>query len=290
LREIFEHIAPLITEVNEDEKAKQFDALMYDLQIQVYHENKKQVNLISKVTNAASKLTKKASIPAVGNKLETLKQVISKDFWSNINVIGIERLRIELRDLMKFLDKNQVSIIYTSFEDTFSGESKEHKLVKQNLDLDVYRSRLEQYIKENSTHITIHKIRNNQPITQLELKELEKMLFEQGDIGSKEQFEEAYGKEPVVLFIRKILGMNIAAAKQAFSEILEDVSLNSQQISFINSIINYISINGIIEADKLFESPFTDINSKGVLGLFDNEKSHKIISIIEKINSNTEVV
>ena len=32
----------------------------------------------------------------------------------------------------------------------------------------------------------------------------------------------------------------------------------------------------------LFDSPFTDINDQGLLGVFDDAKAHRVISIIEK--------
>jgi len=40
-------------------------------------------------------------------------------------------------------------------------------------------------LREHSKHITIYKLRNNVPITKHELAELEKMLFEQGSLGTK---------------------------------------------------------------------------------------------------------
>ena len=38
----------------------------------------------------------------------------------------------------------------------------------------------------------------------------------------------------------------------------------------------------------LFEAPFTDINSNGVAGLFDDAIATRIISLIETINHNAE--
>jgi hypothetical protein len=38
----------------------------------------------------------------------------------------------------------------------------------------------------------------------------------------------------------------------------------------------------------LFEAPFTDINSTGVAGLFEDQIASKIISLIETINHNAE--
>jgi type I restriction enzyme R subunit len=57
----------------------------------------------------------------------------------------------------------------------------------------------------------------------------------------------------------------------------------------MDTIINFLSVKGIIDPAMLFEPPFTDINSAGVMGLFDEATTGKIIQLIEKINLNAEV-
>jgi type I restriction enzyme R subunit len=57
-------------------------------------------------------------------------------------------------------------------------------------------------------------------------------------------------------------------------------------MTFIQNIISYLTKNGTIDPGMLFEPPFTDVNDQGLMGVFDDGASHKIISIIEKINEN----
>ena len=288
IKELHDHIAPLMMETDQDELAKRFDALMLDIQISVLNGEKKQVSLIQQVVNTAGKLSKKASIPAVAQKMETLKAVQQKIFWEGATIPGIERIRLELRDIIKFLDAEHTPIYVTMFEDEFSGNVQEHQLVYNFNDLDAYKRKVEQYVKEHSNNITIHKLRNNLPITKAELESLDKMLFEQGTMGTKAEFTKAYGDRPLGKFIRSIVGLEVQAAKLAFAEILNNQTLNAQQIKFIDTIINFLTVKGIIEPAMLFEAPFTDINSNGVAGLFDNSVATKIISLIETINHNAE--
>jgi type I restriction enzyme, R subunit len=288
IKELHDHIAPLMMETDQDELAKRFDALMLDIQISVLNGEKKQVSLIQKVVTTAGKLSKKASIPAVAQKMETLKAVQQKIFWEGATIPGIERIRLELRDIIKFLDAEHSPIYFTMFEDEFSGIVQEHQLVYGFNDLDAYKRKVEQYVKEQSNNITIHKLRNNIPITKAELESLDKMLFEQGTMGTKAEFTKAYGDQPLGKFIRSIVGLEVQAAKLAFAEILNNQTLNAQQIKFIDTIINFLTVKGIIEPAMLFEAPFTDINSNGVAGLFDNSVATKIISLIETINYNAE--
>lgn len=126
------------------------------------------------------------------------------------------------------------------------------------------------------------------PITKGELETLDKMLSEQGSIGTKAEFTKAYGEQPLGKFIRSIVGLDVQAAKLAFAEILNNQTLNAQQIRFMDKIINYLNVKGNIEPSMLFEAPFTDINSTGVAGLFEDQIASKIISLIETINHNAE--
>jgi type I site-specific restriction endonuclease len=124
---------------------------------------------------------------------------------------------------------------------------------------------------------------NKIQITKGDLTALESMLFEQGDLGTKELFNKAFGKKSLGELLRGIVGMEREAAKAAFGEILQQQTLNSQQIRFMDAIINYISVKGMIAPSELFEPPFTDINTSGIMGVFDMEISTRIISLIEEI-------
>jgi type I restriction enzyme R subunit len=284
IKELYDHIAPLITEVDQDEMAKRFDALMLDIQLSILNNEKKQAALIQKVIVTAEKLNKKVSIPSVAIKINFIQEAQSKTFWEASDIMAIEKLRVELRELIKFLDFDASPIYYTIFEDDYDGEVKEHQLIYSFNDLDAYKRKVERYLIEKKTHLTIHKLRNNVQITKNELNELERMLFEQGELGTKNEFIKVYGEQPLGKFIRSILGLEINAAKLAFGEFVSGQNLNSQQIRFVDQIINFLVVKGFIEPDMLFEPPFTDLNSSGIMGVFDNENSSKIISLIEKIN------
>ena len=288
IKELFDHIAPLMAESGEDEFAKRFDVLLLDLQLSVLNGQRKQASIIEKVIAIGGRLSKKLSIPAVAIRKDAITLACDKEFWAQGSIPGIERIRVELREIVKFLDREEQPQYFTSFQDEFLENSTEHQLVYNINNLDAYKQRVEHYLKAQQQHITISKLRNNIPITKGELEELEKMLFEQGTIGTKEEFIRAYGEQSLGKFIRSIVGLDINAAKVAFAELLSAQNLNSQQIRFIDLIINFLNVQGSIEPSNLFEAPFTDLSSNGVMGLFDNETTIKIISLIDRINHNAE--
>jgi type I restriction enzyme R subunit len=285
VKELFDYISALVLESSEHESAKRFDVLMYDLQLSLLNADTKQVRIIPKVAKTASKLSKKTSIPAVAQKAKYITQAQQQDFWQEVYLPDVEVLRTELRDLIKFLDKEEKSIYYTSYEDQVL-DVKEHELIYNSNDLDAYKRRMEQFLKENSRNMVIGKLRSNTPITRQELEQLEILLFEQGSLGTKEDFVVAYGEQPLGRFIRSILGLDANAAKLAFGEILNSQTLNAQQIRFMDMIINFFTVKGIVEPDMLFVAPFTDINAGGIMKIFDYSTSDKIISLIRQVNEN----
>jgi type I restriction enzyme R subunit len=288
VKELFDHIAPLMTETDQDEMAKRFDSLMLDIQLSVLNGEKKQAGLIQKVVATAGKLSKKASIPSVARKMDYIKDAQDKTFWQVGDIPAIERLRIELRDLIKFIDFESTPIYFTMFEDEFEGNIMEHQLIYGFNDLDAYRRKVQQYLKQNSSHITIHKLRNNVQITKSELDALDRMLFEQGVLGTKEEFQKAFGEQPLGKFVRSIVGLDATAAKEAFGEVLSGQTLNSQQIRFMDTIINFLTVKGVIEPAMLFESPFSDIDTSGIMGVFDESFSAKILKLMERLNKTAE--
>ncbi len=129
IKELHDHIAPLMIEADQDELAKRFDALMLDVQLSVLNGETKQDTLIQKVVSTAGKLSKKASIPLVAQKMDTLKEVQQKIFWEGASIPNIEKIRLELRDIIKFLDAENTPVYFTMFKDEFSGDAKDRELV-----------------------------------------------------------------------------------------------------------------------------------------------------------------
>ena len=87
-------------------------------------------------------------------------------------------------------------------------------------------------------------------------------------------------------FVREIVGLDMNAAKTAFGDYLNDASLDSRQIYFVNQIVEYIVQNGMMkDLSVLQEPPFTDHGS--VVEVFtDLSIWLGIRAIIDKINSN----
>src|SRR5690606_566238 len=74
-------------------------------------------------------------------------------------------------------------------------------------------------------------------------------------------------------FVKKLVGMDRAAAQKLFSAYLGDRSLTSGQIRFIETIIDQLTARGIMEPGALYEPPFSDLHGEGPDGLFAGQEN-----------------
>jgi type I restriction enzyme R subunit len=203
----------------------------------------------------------------------------------------LEGVRVKLRDLVKFIDKSERRIVYTDFADQIGpGTLISLGGITAAFDTTAYKKKVEQFIDRHRTHTTIHKLRNDEPLTPTDLAELERLLFSAPDIGSREQFERAYGKtESLGLFLRQMVGLDREAAKRAFGVYLDGSKYNPEQVRFINFIINQLTSSGVMPPERLYEQPFTDFGPTGVDGVFSDDDVVRIITLLKDINDRATI-
>ena len=269
----------------EDETAKRFDLLMLKLQLAVLTRDLSFVKLRDQVKEIANRLEDKRTIPMVNDQFELILDLQQDEYWADITLPMLEDIRKRLRDLVKFIDKQQKRLIYTDFEDEI-GEitAIEFGGIGSAINITQYRKKVLNFLKENENHIALQKLKRNIAITPSDIAEIERMLFETDGMGTREDFERAYGKqEHLGLFIRSIVGLDREAAKQAFGEYLSGKTLTRNQIRFIDQIIDHLTQNGVMDAGLLYEPPFTDYSTTGLDGLFVDTDANEIISILGSI-------
>lgn len=120
--------------------------------------------------------------------------------------------------------------------------------------------------------------------------ELKCILFDGKTVGSKQDYINTYGDKPLGVFIRNIVGLEMTATQAHFAEFIQAGNLRADQMTFINNIISYLTRNGVIDKTMLFEPPFTHIHDQGLLGVFDDAAATKVVSLIDRVNSNALAV
>ena len=78
-------------------------------------------------------------------------------------------------------------------------------------------------------------------------------------------------RDPFGLFIRSIVGLDRAAAKQSFAAFLDDKRYSRNQIEFVNLVVDYLAEHGAIDPGRVYESPFTDVAPQGSNTIFSTD-------------------
>lgn len=291
LLDINTHLSALgLPAKEDDELAKRFDLLILDYQLALMAAAYSTERFIKKISSIAQALLKKQNIPDVAKQVHLLNELQLEQFWKTININRLENVRIALRDLIKYLDKETQPIVETNFEDEidFVGV-KQHDLIPAYGRLQSYKDRVESYVRDHSNHLVIQKLKTNKPITETEVNALESILFDGAIVGTKQEYVETFGDKPLGVFIRSIVGLDVNAAQEVFAEFIQVGNLKADQMTFINNIINYLTKNGMIDKEMLFEPPFTNIHQDGLIGVFDDADARKVIQLVAAVNDNALV-
>ena len=279
-----EELAPLILPDGDEASAVRFDALMYGIEL-AYLIGKKYGKARGDLLKKVGAISTVANIPEIMVQAELINQILHTDYLDRAGINEFEHIRESLRDLMKYLPKKKVRYDTNFEDDILSIEWKESEL--ENDDLKNYKAKAEYYVRQHQDDLVIAKLKKNKPMTQDDIKTLEKILW--SDLGTKDEYEAEYGDKPLGEFVREIVGLDMNAAKEAFSEYLNEANLDSRQIYFVNQIVEYIVHNGLMkDLSVLQESPFTDQGS--VVDIFtDLNVWMGIRKVIEAINDNAKV-
>lgn len=278
---IAEELAPLVTPDEDDPKAMRFDALMYGIEL-AYLAGKKHSRAIGDLYSKVSGVAGVANIPEIMVQADLINQILHTDYVENAGINEFEHIRKSLRNLIKYIPRTG-SVYHTNFDDEIlSMEWNESEL--ENDDLKNYKAKAEYYVRQNQDNAVIAKLKSNIPLSSIDIKELEQILW--SEVGTREDYEAEVGQKPLGEFVREIVGLDMGAAKAAFSEYLDNVNLDSRQIYFVNQIVEYIVRNGLMkDLSVLQESPFTDKGS--VVEVFTDVTIWMgIRKIIDQINAN----
>lgn len=290
LQELAEHLSGLPTQLaEEDEEAKRFDLLLLRLQLCVLNAEPGFANLSEKVRELAEALLGQSNIPAIAEHLLMVEAVASQEWWEDVTVSMLEQARRKLRSLIKLLEKGRGVRVYTDFEDEL-GQIDEVIMpsMVNPASFERFRDKARAFLRAHQDHLSLQKLRRNQPLTALDLEALEQMLVESG-AGAGEISRAREQAKGLGLFIRSLVGLDRDAATDALSGFLAGRALNASQIEFSNLVIQHLTEHGAMDANLLYKSPFTDITPKGPDDLFDSKQVDELFAALQKIEAGARV-
>lgn len=238
----------------------------------------------------AGLLEEKSTIPMVRDQMPLIQELQTDEWWQDVTTPMLEVARKRIRALVKLIEKRKRKPIYTDFEDQMGAESpvglSSFAAVES---FEKFRDKARAFLREHQDHLSIRKLRMNQPLTPLDLKELERMLVESG-VATSEHLQKAKAEcEGVGLFVRSLVGLDRETAKQTLSGFTAGKTLSANQIEFVNQIVNHLTEHGVMNPELLYEPPFTDLASRGPEGVFETAEIDELLLALAEVRERAVV-
>ena len=83
--------------------------------------------------------------------------------------------------------------------------------------------------------------------------------------------------------MRSLVGMDRSTAKDAMAAFLSGKTLTANQIEFINLVVEHLTQHGIVNPDRLYESPFTDLTPRGPESLFSAAELEELFQVLANV-------
>ncbi|WP_165976376.1 DEAD/DEAH box helicase family protein [Bacillus salipaludis] len=277
---------------SEPEDKKRVDLLVIRLQRSILgitvipgaDTKKKQLQTI------AEAIYQKRIVPKVADHVEMIKEVMDLRFFERTSAVDLNEVRKVFRELIRLIDKDKKVIVHTNFEDELKEINFDESLPSFG-DFKDYKAHISEYVQKHQDHIAIQKLKRNRAITLTDIESFADML-EKEQIGTKEQFNKEFSlgdENSFGIFVRSLVGLERSAAQDAFAALIQRTNLNANQINFINMIIDYLSVNGILEPGKLLDQPFVSLHNEGVYGLFDDKTVDDIVNVVQSLKETAKV-
>jgi type I restriction enzyme R subunit len=264
--------------------AKQFDLLILNAQLLLLRGDAGFSGLQQRITTYAVVLEGLSNVPAVAKELELILEIQTEDFWPDITVGILEDVRLRLRNLADLIKPTERKNVITDFEDSIGATSEiDLPEVSGGVDKARFKAKTRKFIEAHSDHIALQKIRRGEQLTASDLDELERMLIIEG-VTDAETVEGLQSSGGLGVFLRSLTGLDRPAAKAVFGEFTSSHNLSASQTEFVDLIINSLCENGVIDPRAFYESPFTDLDDMGIMGVFDEAQTAEIISIVRNLN------
>ena len=285
LSDLATHVAGLPAELDaEPEEAKRFDLLVLSTELALLRTEPGLPRLSQQIRHIADLLEGYPSIPAVAKELALIAEVQTDEWWTDVTLPMLESLRRRLRLLVPFIERTKRKVVYSNFEDQIGVESEVALAGLTPADeFERFRRKTRTFLAELQGDAALEKIRRNELITAADVAELQRVLVESG-VGSEVDFERARAEAGSIgLFIRRLVGLDRAAAKDAFAAFLDQRHYSANQIEFVNLLIDELAANGVIEPRRFYETPFTDLSPQGPEALFESSDVDRLLDVVADV-------
>ena len=249
MEEIKNYIVPLVPSSRGTLKVKSFDKLMLNIEwayikllldgCTVPAIETRLVQKYAPYMNArVDELVRLKTVPAVVAKEPQLQSV--RDLAAILNRFSLEKtekIRMDLRDLMKSLPDRCENIVLVDGGDPFGPANANTAPVAQP-----YAYKAMAYINAHLTDVAFVKLTNLDPLTQQEKDDLNKVFTQ--DLGTAAECSAWTNGKDLLAHLRTQVGILDSAIQTKLGSVLNSSALNQLQADYLNKIVQYVRLNG----------------------------------------------
>lgn len=267
-------IAPLTKwiESKDNSDVVGFDNSIYRIMINNMSNDKD--NLVKEINDTIKKLSRlKLNLNQFDGERELVKSLLQPFGWQNLSYERLEKIRVSLRELVKYKGEVSNTFIVLDIKDTGSITKEiSAASVFYGGNMEPYEKRVRIAIENKlKDQIVIHKIRKGEKLSQDEIQSIysifgEDFVYSIDELSTKTDID----KEDIIGIIRKFIGIDEVELNKRFENFIQKHhnKMNSTQIKTLEIIKNDIAKNRGISFAALFAEPYTNFNQNGVDGIF----------------------
>ncbi|MDU4471446.1 MAG: DEAD/DEAH box helicase family protein [Clostridium perfringens] len=278
--EIKKHIAPNIIGESDIESARAFDYLAYKFSATKLIQNNDFHKTAKAIYELAIYLGKnKMHIGEVAAHKKTIEYLQTDKFIIDTTATNMNTIRIEIRDLIRYIEKEILEPIISDFEDKISSfedaPDEEVDFTTTVDDFKSYEEKVRFYINAHTNKNLIYKIVNLQSYTDEDIESFKQELMKFAK--SQGEYESLFSSDKeIVCFIRK----NMEITPSAIQEFLDNQKAKGrtdEQLTYIKELLVFINKNGKFERKDLLKEELH------FAGLFDNLQIVSLLTDLENV-------
>lgn len=290
-------IAPLMrTRTGEDFKAMAFELKVINYSIAKLEEHDEEDKKTKIIEEALIEMVSDLplSVNRVAAQKDLIEAVLQSGYIAKASDAELDELIDKLAPLMKYREEG-----IKPDQDSFNLKdlTNEKEFIKfgpdnERVTIQKYREKVEALVKklEDENEI-LQKIKEGEDVSYEEVEELADTLSEYEPYPTEENLQKAYDARRVgfIDLVKYIMGIGSLVTfsdkvSEAFAEfIAEHNTLSPSQIQFLIVLRDFIINNGKLTKKDLVGEPFTKLNDRGFLGVFDREMQNEILSFTDRI-------
>lgn len=286
-------IAPILRARSDaDFKAMRFESEVVELGTALLADNREAFEAIK-----ASLLAQISELPLTVNVVAKEKELIEtvqfENWWTQPTEEKLRSLIDRLAPLMRFRQARRDPIMQLDIGDlAVIKEWIEFGPKHERLSTGAYREKVEAFVRQLvEENPALRKLEAGEELTEDEVRELADILENNALHVTEDILRRVYDNKRArfIQFIRHILGRETLepwseTVTHAFDRfIAEHSSLSSKQILFLQTLKTFLLQTGKVDREDLIAQPFTNIDPRGIRGLFPPPQILEIESFVQRM-------